>query len=80
MTSSSRKMVLQNLTLIYLPISLPFILALWIMIFLQTYMHFPKMEKSKKIQLSAGSATLLSAILWLITYIAFYFTVEVFIK
>lgn len=73
-------MAFENPILLYLPISIPFVLALWLMIFLQTYIHFPKMEKSKRIKESATNATILSAVLWLLTCAAFCFLVERLIR
>ena len=44
-------------------LSLIFGLLFWIMIFIQTYRHFPKMESGKRLRISIGQATALSLFL-----------------
>jgi len=59
-----------------IPLGLMFGTLFWIMIFLGSYRHFPKMNKRQKIMMSAASATLLTFILLAITYVAMVFLVR----
>jgi len=52
-----------------IPIGGIFGILFWIMIFLGTYRHFPKMNQRQKIIMSAGSATLLTLLLLGISYL-----------
>jgi len=45
-------------------------ILLWIMVFLQTYRHFPKMSKKQRIILSVGIATLLTFIVLVICFLS----------
>ena len=53
---------------------IPFIvlggIIIWIMIFLGTYPHFPKMDKLKRIKLSVVNATIMAVVLMVIVFIA----------
>jgi len=44
----------------------------WAMIFIQTYMHFPKMEPRKRLMMSLKNATVLVLVVCLGTAIALY--------
>jgi len=63
---------------------IPFIIfggiIIWIMIFLGTYPHFPKMEKQKRIELSFTSATIMAVTLMVILSIAMYFLMKMILK
>jgi len=63
---------------------IPFIvlggIIIWIMIFLGTYPHFPKMEKQKRLELSITNATIMSVMLMIILIIAMYFLMRMIIK
>lgn len=59
-----------------IPIGGTFGTLFWIMIFLGTYRHFPKMNKSQRIMMSAASATLLTIILLAVSYLALIFLVK----
>lgn len=70
---------LTNFFLYSILISLPFFVALWLMIFLNVYRHFPKMEPSKRIKLSIENATYPTLILSGIIYLALWFILRNFI-
>ena len=63
---------------------IPFIILggiiIWIMIFLGTYPHFPKMEKRKRIEFSVTSATIMAVTLMVILSIAMYFLMKMILK
>jgi len=63
---------------------IPFIILagiiIWIMIFLGTYPHFPKMEKRKRIELSVTSAIIMAVTLMVILSIAMYFLMKMILK
>jgi len=42
----------------------------WIMIFLETYMHFPKLDKRERIKMGAVNATVLVLILIAVVYLS----------
>jgi hypothetical protein len=42
----------------------------WIMIFLETYMHFPKLDKRERIKMGAVNATVLVLILIVVVYLS----------
>lgn len=46
--------------------------AIWAMTYLSTYLHFPKMERARRIALSASNATVLALILALAIFAAMY--------
>jgi len=58
--------------MIALPLMAIFGSLLWIMIFLQTYRHFPKMDKSQRISLSVSSATIATVAVMAIVYVFMY--------
>ena len=45
-------------------------ILLWIMVFLQTYRHFPKMSKRQRLLMSVGIATLLTFIVLVICFLS----------
>ncbi len=65
-----------------LPIPLMVIggIVIWIMTFLGTYPHFPKMEKKKRIALSVTSATVMAVALMITLVIAMYFLMKMVLK
>lgn len=56
-----------------LPVALMFALVFGIMIFLGTYIHFPMMEREKRIEISLKNAVSLALILLLLVYISLFF-------
>nr|AQS28351.1 hypothetical protein [uncultured archaeon] len=72
-------MVPLNLLIVYMAVPLPFWIALWLMIFLNTYRHFPKMERGERLRLSAINATVPTLILIGIIYLALWFVLQNFI-
>jgi len=55
-------------------------IVIWIMIFLGTYPHFPRMEKQKRILFSITSATIAAVMLMAILFILIYLSIGVLIK
>jgi len=53
-----------------LPLFIAFGIPLWIIVYLQTYRHFPKMEPSRRVWSSITNATLVAGSVILITYLA----------
>jgi len=53
-----------------IPIGGTFGSLFWIMIFLQTYRHFPKIDNRERFLMSAKSATILTGILLAVTYVS----------
>ncbi len=55
---------------------LPFIalggIVIWIMVFLGTYPHFPRMEKAKRLTHSIASATVMAVVIMVILFISLY--------
>jgi len=42
----------------------------WIMIFLETYMHFPRIDKKERIKMSAVNATVIVLVLIAVVYLS----------
>ena len=59
--------------LLVLPIFVVFGIPAWVMFFLQTYRHFPKMEPAKRLSMSIVNATILTAVLLGVVFIAWLF-------
>jgi len=57
-----------------------FVLLLWLMIFLQTYQHFPKMEKRKRLLMSIGNATALSLSVAILAIASLWLLLEFILK
>jgi cytochrome b subunit of formate dehydrogenase len=55
-------------------------IVIWIMIFLGTYPHFPKMDKQKRIELSVTSATIMAIAFMIMVYIAMILLIEGILK
>ncbi len=53
-----------------IPIVAVFGIIGWTMIFLETYMHFPKLDKGERIKMSAINATVLVLILMAVVYLS----------
>ncbi|MCX8175238.1 MAG: hypothetical protein N3E51_03470 [Candidatus Micrarchaeota archaeon] len=51
-------------------VSLAFAVPFWLMVFANTYRHFPKMEPKKRLSMSIRQATALSLILLAIVFIS----------
>jgi uncharacterized membrane protein YidH (DUF202 family) len=66
--------------------SLPILLAIFggiiigIMTFLETYSHFPKMEKQERIEFSAKSSTIMAAAIMAALFIAMYLLMKMILK
>jgi len=54
-----------------------FCAILWVMVFLQTYMHFPKMEKQKRLFMSVINATALSLSLLVLVVVSLWLLMNV---
>ena len=59
-----------------LSITLIFAAIFWMMIFIETYVHFPKMGRKQRLEMSLSSATILSTVLLVFVYIALYFVLK----
>jgi len=70
----------QNILLIILPIVAVFGITLWIMIFLNTYRHFPKMNPEERIRMCIENATIITLILIGIIYLFLWFIFHNFIQ
>lgn len=66
-----------NVGLELIAIVIPVVLSViaWIMVFLETYRHFPKMEKAKRISMSVQSATLLALVIIVLGFLFMQFIV-----
>ena len=53
-----------NEFVLVLPIAAFFGGLFWLMIFLASYMHFPKMEKSERLKMSLENATLMTLLIF----------------
>jgi len=73
-------MVSSNILIITLPIAIGFGIPFWLMIFLNTYRHFPKMNKENMIWMSIVNATVLTLILIGLVYLALWFILGNFIQ
>ena len=62
----------------FLPLIIAVSAIFWVTIFLQTYLHFPKMEKLQRIELSVKNATALAVILACIVALALFWISENF--
>jgi len=73
-------MVSPNLLLITLPIVAVFGIAFWLMIFLNTYRHFPKMNPEERLWKCIVDATTITIILIGIVYLFLWFILQNFIS
>jgi hypothetical protein len=73
-------MVSPNLLLITLPITAVFGIVFWIMIFLNTYRHFPKMNPEERLWMCIINSTLMTLILMGIVYLFLWFILQKFIQ
>jgi len=69
-----------NILIITTPIVIAFGISFWLMIFLNTYRHFPKMNKENMIWMSIVNATVLTLILIGLVYLALWFILGNFIQ
>lgn len=67
-----------NIDAILLSFTIIFGIMIWIYVFLQTYIHFPKMEKSKRLRMSIEQATLLSFSIIAIAFLGLYISMRFF--
>ena len=63
-----------------LPIALLFTAILWIMVFIETYMHFPKMDPKQRLGMSLFNASVLSVFLLVFVFIALYLVLRYMLK
>jgi heme/copper-type cytochrome/quinol oxidase subunit 4 len=56
--------------LVTIPVVAVFGIIGWTMIFLETYMHFPEMDKKERIKMGAVNATVLVLILIAVVYLS----------
>ena len=71
-------MMEEQLAYISVTIAIGFGSILWLMVFLQTYLHFPKMEKDKRLQTSIEMATSLALAMIVLSMVALYITLRFF--
>ena len=55
-------------------------IVIWVIVFLATYPHFPRMEKQKRIRFTVTSATIMAAAMMAILLVAMYFFIDVILK
>ena len=72
---SSDAMANTGLELISIIIPAVFSVFAWVTVFMETYRHFPKMDKTKRIWMSVQSATLLAVILIVLGFLFMQFIV-----
>ncbi len=65
-----------DLLVIAAPIALLFGSLLWVMVFLQTYRHFPKMDPRQRFWMGCKSATTMTAVLLAIVFVFLYVIVR----
>jgi len=68
-----------NLLLITLPVVAVFGIAFWLMIFLNTYRHFPKMNPEERLRKSIVDATAITILLIGIVYLFLWFILQNFL-
>ena len=73
-------MVPSNILLITLPITIIFGISFWIMIFLNNYRHFPKMDSKERLWSCIVNATLMTAMLTGLVYLALWFFLQNFMQ
>ncbi|MEM4397734.1 MAG: hypothetical protein QW757_03880 [Candidatus Woesearchaeota archaeon] len=66
------------------PITIPFMIfagiIVFMVVFLETYRHFPKMEKEKRIEYSLSIATIMSLAIMFILYFALNYFMEIILN
>lgn len=60
--------------------SLVFGIPFWIMIFIATYVPFPRMEKADRLKMSVSNATILTLLMLLISYLFLVLLFEYILK
>jgi len=73
-------MVPTDLLISLFPIIAIFGAIFWLMIFLNTYSHFPKMNPEERLWLCIVNATVLTVMLMSIVYLALWFILQNFIS
>ncbi len=53
-----------------IPVVAVFGIIAWTMIFLETYMHFPKMDKRERIKMGVVNATIIVLVLMAVVYLS----------
>lgn len=69
-------MLTQELFVSSVLISIPFLAAFWLMVFLNTYRHFPKMAHKERVWLSIQNATFPTFALAAIIFIALWLALQ----
>jgi len=59
------------------PVLLAFSVIEWLIIFLETYRHFPKMEENKRIKNSIIDATTFTSVVFIILYFFMYLLLQI---
>ena len=59
------------------PVLLVFSVIEWLIIFLETYHHFPKMEENKRIKNSIIDATTFTSVVFIILYFFMYLLLQI---
>jgi len=72
-------MVSSNLLIMTLPITIVFGIIFWLMIFLNIYRHFPKMNPEQRLWKCIIDSTTISLILMGIVYLFLWFILQNFI-
>ena len=73
-------MASSNILIITIPIFAVFGIAFWLMIFLNNYRHFPKMNPTERLWMCIESATMITLILIGIIYLFLWFILQNFIS
>ena len=71
------KMAVDILNSVFVPIVAIFGIIEWVIVFLETYRHFPRMEKQKRIMNSVYDATLMTVTITAITYFFLYLILQI---
>jgi small neutral amino acid transporter SnatA (MarC family) len=70
-------MQIDILNSMFVPLLLVFSVIEWLIIFLEIYRHFPKMEKNKRIWNSVVDATTFTFIIFIILYFFMYLLLQI---
>jgi len=65
---------------ISIPIMVVFGVIGWVMIFLETYRHFPKMDAEKRMALSLTNATVMTVMFVVLVYVSMHYYSEAIIN
>jgi len=73
-------MSIDILNSIFVPIATMFGIIEWVIIFLESYRHFPEMEKQKRIKNSVYNATIMTIVMTAIIYFFMYIMFQIFLS